>query len=193
MKHLYLASLLLTTFSFAQSSFNADTYVVSRNDIATNTFETDSTAGALIIYEDGHSYIDKDTYTLKTEIKRKIKILKRNGFERATASIYLYNDNNRKEKVSQIVASTYNIENGAITKTELKAENIFEEKYNDKYTIVKFTLPNIQEGSVLTYSYLIESPFIYKFHPWEFQDDIPHYTVHIPPAFLEIMNIALNL
>ncbi|OBX26274.1 hypothetical protein LX77_01843 [Gelidibacter algens] len=173
MKHLYLASLLLTAFSFAQSSFNSDTYVVSRNDIATNTFETDSTAAALIIYEDGNSYIDKDTYTLKTEIKRKIKILKRHGFDRATTSIYLYSDSKRKEKVSRIFATTYNIENGAITKTELKSDDIFEEKYNDKYTIIKFTLPNIQEGSVLTYSYLLESPFIYKFHPWEFQDEIP--------------------
>lgn len=184
MKHLYLASLILTAFSFAQSPFNTDTYVVSRNDITTNSFETDSTAGALIIYEDGNSYIDKNTYTLKTEIKRKIKILKRHGFERATASIYLYNDTKRDEKVSQIFASTYNIENGAISKTELKSEDIFEEKYNDKYTIVKFTLPNIQEGSVLTYSYVIESPFIYKFHPWEFQDEIPTlysaYTTSIP-------------
>src|SRR5690606_32293102 len=154
--------LFLTTISFGQSGFNSDSFIVSRSDISTNTFEIDSTANALVIYEHGNSYIDQNTYSLKTEIKRKIKILNRHGFEWATAKIYLFNNNNRKEKVTQVFATTYNIENGEVTKTELKTDDIFEEKYNDKYTIVKFTLPNIQEGSVLTYSYVLESPFIYK-------------------------------
>ncbi|TDU40542.1 uncharacterized protein DUF3857 [Gelidibacter sediminis] len=185
MKHLYLASLfLLSSFSFAQSTFNSDTYSVSRNDITTNTYSKDSTATALVIYEYGNSYIDRDTYTLKTEIKKKIKILNRNGFDRATETIYLYNNNKGKEKVSKIFATTSNLENGAITKTELKRDEVFEEKYNEQYTLVKFTLPNIKEGSVITYSYQLESPFIYKFHPWEFQDDIPklysEYNTSIP-------------
>lgn len=185
MKHLYLIILLfLTTISFGQSDFNSDSFIVSRSDISTNTFEIDSTANALVIYEHGNSYIDQNTYSLKTEIKRKIKILNRHGFEWATAKIYLFNNNNRKEKVTQVFATTYNIENGEVTKTELKTDDIFEEKYNDKYTIVKFTLPNIQEGSVLTYSYVLESPFIYKYYPWNFQDEIPklysEYNTSIP-------------
>ncbi|WP_299392480.1 DUF3857 domain-containing protein [uncultured Gelidibacter sp.] len=185
MKHLCLASfLLLTSFAFSQSTFNADTYSVSRNDIATNTYTNDSTAAALVIYEYGNSYIDRDTYTLKTEIKKKVKILNRNGFDRATETIYLYNNSKGKEKVSKIFATTYNLEKGAITKTELKRNEIFEEHYNDQYTLVKFTLPNIKEGSVVTYSYQLETPFIYKYHPWEFQDDIPklysEYNTSIP-------------
>lgn len=184
MKQFYLLTLLLSALGSAQSSFNPESFIVSINDIATNTFQTDSTAYALVLHEYGNSYIDKYTYTLKTEIKRKVKILNRNGFGRATQSIYLYNDNNREEKVTEIFATTYNIENGNVTKTELKASEIFKEKYNDKYTIVKFTLPNIQEGSVLTYSYVLESPFIYKYYPWEFQDEIPklysEYNTSIP-------------
>lgn len=136
MKDLYLASLLLlTAFTFGQSTFNADTYAVSRNDITTNTYENDSTATALVIYQNGNSYIDRDTYTLKTEIKKKVKILNRNGFDRATETIYLFNNNKGKEKVSKIFATTYNIENDAITKTELKRDDIFEEHYNDQYTL----------------------------------------------------------
>lgn len=174
MKHLSLiAFLLFTSLSFAQSSFNSDSFIVGRNDIETTTFETDSTANALVIYEYGNSYIDKDSYTLKTEIKRKIKILNREGFESATEKIYLYKDNRRKEKVTKIFATTYNVKNGTVIKTDLKPEDIFEEAYNDKYTIIKFTLPNIQEGSVFTYSYLLESPYIYKYYPWNFQDEIP--------------------
>lgn len=184
MKHIYLITLLITALSFSQTSFNSDSFVVSRNDISTHTFNTDSTANALIIYEQGNSFFDKGNYALKTEIRRKIKILNRNGFEWATAKIYLFNDGKRKEKVSQIFATTYNIENGEVTKSELKSDDIFEEIYNEKYTIVKFTLPNIQEGSVLTYSYVLESPFVYKYYPWEFQDEIPkiysEYNTSIP-------------
>ena len=184
MKHLSLILLLLTAFSFGQSSFNSESFIVSRNDISSSIFQADSTANALVIHEHGNSYIDKNTYNLITEIKRKVKILNRDGFDRATTKIYLYNNNNRKEKVTQIFATTYNIENGDVTKTELKGTDIFEEKYNDKYTIIKFTLPNIKEGSVLTYSYILESPFIYKYYPWEFQDEIPklysEYNTSIP-------------
>lgn len=184
MKHLYLTALLISTLSYSQSSYNSDSFIVSRNDIATKTFESDSTANALVLHEYGNSYIDKDTYTLKTEIKRKIKILNRDGFESATAKIYLFNNNKLKEKVTKIFATTYNIENGAVTKTELKSDDIYEEKFNDKYTIIKFTLPNIKEGSVLNYSYILESPFIYKYYPWEFQDEIPklysEYNTSIP-------------
>ncbi|MBA6151152.1 DUF3857 domain-containing protein [Gelidibacter maritimus] len=184
MKHIYLITLLITALSFSQTSFNSDSFTVSRNDISTHTFNTDSTANALIIYEQGNSFFDKGNYALKTEIRRKIKILNRNGFEWATAKIYLFNDGKRKEKVSQIFATTYNIENGEVIKSELKSDDIFEEIYNEKYTIVKFTLPNIQEGSVLTYSYVLESPFVYKYYPWEFQDEIPkiysEYNTSIP-------------
>ncbi|TXE07680.1 DUF3857 domain-containing protein [Gelidibacter salicanalis] len=185
MNHRYLILLLLlTTLTFGQSSFNAETYAVSRNDITTNSYANDSTAAALVIYEYGNSYIDKDTYTLKTEIKKKIKILNREGFHWATETIYLFNNNKGKEKVSKIFATTYNLENGAITTSELKQNAIFEEPYNDQYTLIKFTLPNIKIGSVITYSYVIETPFIYKYHPWEFQDEIPklysEYNTSIP-------------
>lgn len=60
MNHRYLILLLLlTTLTFGQSSFNVETYAVSRNNIATTIYANDSTVAALVIYEYGNSYRDK--------------------------------------------------------------------------------------------------------------------------------------
>ncbi|MEW4925544.1 DUF3857 domain-containing protein [Algibacter sp. 2305UL17-15] len=169
---------------FSQSAFNSESYRVVLADIETNTFEKDTTAHALVIYEQGNSYVDPGDYDLRTEIKHKIKILNRDGFDKANIVIPLYNTKNRSEKVDQILATTYNKIDGKVIKTQLEEKDIFREKYNENYTLVKFTMPNIQPGSVITYSYKLRSPFMFKYKGWEFQDDIPklysEYKTSIP-------------
>jgi hypothetical protein len=158
----------------AQSNYDSTSFVVSKGDLETNKYPQDSVANALVIYEYGNSYFDKKTFKLITEVKRKIKIFNKNKDDKATIEIYLYNnEKNRKEKIKDIIATTHNLLNENIAKTIVKKSEIFNEKYDKNYTIVKFTLPNIQDGSVITYSYTLESPFIYKYHGWKFQDDIP--------------------
>ena len=182
MKQLYLLAILLSSSVYSQ--FNSKGLDVNKFDIETNIYTKDSTANALIIYETGNSYIDKNTFKLVTEVKRKLKILNRNGFDKTTITIPLYKNDKNSEKISEIRATTYNLENNDITKTQLERKDIFEENYNDRYTLSKFTFPNIKEGSVITYSYTIESPFIYKYKGWEFQDNIPklysEYNTSIP-------------
>lgn len=160
---------------------------VIRSEIETNIYPKDSTANALVIYEVGNSYIEKDNYNLKTEIKRKLKILNRNGFKQANIVIPLYKKDNNAEKISDITATTYNIENGKVTQVKLEKSAIFEENYDENHTLAKFTFPNIKEGSVITYSYTLESPYIYKYKDWEFQSDIPklysEYNTSIPANY----------
>ncbi|MDO5968841.1 DUF3857 domain-containing protein [Flavivirga aquimarina] len=176
--------LLLNQMIFSQSDFNSESYRVNLSDIETNSFKKDSTANALIIYELGNSYVDKNDYRLRTEIKRKIKILNKEGFNKANVSIHLYNKKERKENVKKIVATTYNLINGEVTKTKLQEKDIYREKYDENHTLVKFTLPNIKEGSVITYSYTRISPFMFKYEGWNFQSDIPtlysEYRTSIP-------------
>nr|WP_321224563.1 DUF3857 domain-containing protein [uncultured Psychroserpens sp.] len=185
MKYLALFICLAFTTLNAQNDFYSEGFEVSKPDIEINEFTKDSTANALVIYEVGDSYVDKYSYRLKTTIKRKLKILNRNGFEHGTVSIYLYDNNNgKKEKVEDIYATVYNLENGKIVNTKLEKSSIFEENYNENYNIVKFALPNIQVGSVITYSYTVETPFMHKYKSWYFQDDIPklhsEYNASIP-------------
>lgn len=172
--------ILLILFSFvkmnAQSNFDTTSLKVTKGDLETNTYPQDSIANALVIYEEGNSFIHKKTFKLITEIKRKIKIFnKDNASDRATIEVFLYKSDqkSRKEKIKNIEATTYNLVNNKVIKTKLNTSEIFEEEYNKNNTIVKFTMPNIKNGSVITYSYTLESPFIYKYHDWEFQSDIP--------------------
>ncbi|SFZ94567.1 protein of unknown function [Flaviramulus basaltis] len=170
----------------AQSSFNSEDLKVTKSDLTINTYEKDSTANALVLYEQGNSYFDKKDFILKTEVKHKVKILNREGFDNANVKIYLYNDdnNNKKEKVEDIIATTYNLIDKVVITTRLKKADVFEEKYNDNTTLIKFTLPNIKEGSVIVYSYTLISPFMFKYKDWRFQDDIPklysEYRASIP-------------
>ncbi len=178
---------VLTNFQIqAQTSpFNSESIKVSKSEIEASSYSKDSTANALIIYEHGKSWVSNHDYDLMTEEKRKIKILSKEGFDNATVSIYLYKkDYNTYESVDDIVGTTYNIIDGKVVKTPLSRKNIYTEEYDEKYDIVKFTLPNVKEGSVITYSYTLKSPFMFKYHGWEFQHDIPtlysEYQTSIP-------------
>lgn len=188
-----LILLLLVTSVNSQNNFNTDTYTVTRSDLETNTFPKDSTANALVIYEYGTTHIENTNFNLVLEQKRKIKILNRNGFDKANVSILLYNNEKRKEKIKNIIATTHNLENGKLTRVKLDPSQIFEEKQDDNYTAVKFALPNIKEGSVITYSYKLISPFKFKYKTWYFQSDIPQlyseYNTSIPGNY--VYNIKL--
>ena len=185
MKHVILYFLLLTNLTlFSQSNFLSESYRVSLGDLKTNTFEKDSTANALIVYKFGNSFVDGQNYNLRTEIKQKIKILNKEGFNKANISIHLYNKGDRKQKVEKIIATTYNLVNGTVVKTNLLKKDIFREKYDENHTLVKFALPNIKEGSVITYSYTRISPFMFNYKGWDFQSDVPtlynEYRTSIP-------------
>lgn len=190
MKHIFIPLLLLSlnltsTTSFAQ--FQSTSFSVSKNDLELNHYEADSTANALVIYEEGNSYIDKETFKLVTKIKRKVKIFNKKGFEQATLEIYLFKNKNNQEKIKDIIATTYNLIDNQVKTAKLNKNQIFNENSNSNSDIVKFTLPNIQEGSVIAYSYTLTSPFIYKYKEWNFQEFIPKlysvYDTSIPAIY----------
>lgn len=176
--------LLVSKISFAQLDYDTSKFRVTLSDLEMTTYEKDSTANALVLYEFGNSYVDGNYYDLRTEEKHKIKILNKEGFNHATVIIYLYNNERDSEHVKNIFATTYNLIGGQVISTKLDEEAIFKEKYNDNYTLVKFTMPNIKEGSVITYSFTRDSPFMFKYRGWDFQSDIPklysEYRASIP-------------
>lgn len=191
MKQVYFAFFsFITLLNFSQENYNSESYKVTLGDIEAQTFVKDSTANALVIYEEGNSYFDRFDYKLKTEVKHKIKILNQKGFNNANVTLYLYNNDSKTEveKVEDILAVTYNKIDGQVVKTKLLPEHIFKEKFDKNRTLVKFTLPNIKEGSVVTYSYKLISPFMFKYKGWYFQGEIPklysEYKTSIPGFWL---------
>ena len=184
MRILVVIALLFTNFLVSQNQFNTKDLTTTRADLELNKFEQDTTANAVVLYEYGNAKIDEKSFNLVLNYKKKIKILNRNGFDQADVKIYLYNSGGNKEKITNLIATTTNIEDGTVNRINLDASQIFEEKADENHTIFKFLLPNIKEGSVITYSYTFESPFIYKFNTWRFQEGIPklysEYNTSIP-------------
>ncbi len=135
------------------------------------TYEKDSTANAVVMYEKGNNFfaIIADRIRLVKEYRVKIKILKQEGYRHGTINIPYYHNDKVTETVKNIKAVTHN--GGA--QTYLAAKDIFDSDITDRWSEKKFTLPNIKVGSILEYTYRIESPFIFNFNGWYFQSDIP--------------------
>lgn len=183
---IFFITLILHSVLLSQNSFNNQDLTVTRNDLLTNTFPQDSTANALVIYEYGNSYVDDRSFNLITEVKRKIKILTKDGLNYGDIEIPIYVGGD-KEKITDIKGTTYNIENDETRTFQLSKDQIYTENYNKNVDIVKFLLPNVKQGSVITYSYTKTSPFFGKYHPWDFQREIPklysEYNTSIPGMY----------
>ncbi|KAA5546740.1 transglutaminase domain-containing protein [Adhaeribacter rhizoryzae] len=117
-----------------------------------------------------------------------IKILKKSGYEWADVTTALYRVNQgEKESVNNLKGFTYNLVDGKVEASKLTKESIFEEKNTDNWTSHKFTMPNVKEGSIIEYSYRIQSPFLFTLRDWTFQRTIPtlwsEYKAIIPEYF----------
>ena len=98
---LTLLTLAVTFLNVAQN-YNPE-MKVTRSDLLLKSYDKDSTANALIIYDYGNSFFDRDTYALRVQIKQKIKILKQDGLDRAEIEIKLYKGKSSKEKIEDIM------------------------------------------------------------------------------------------
>ena len=182
MKKQYLVILLLIPLAIFSQEYKIGMNV-TKADLSTNIYSKDSTARAVIIYDYGNAFFDKESWFLNIENKQKIKILTKGGLDKGEIEIPLYESDYSKETLLNIKATTYNLVDGKIISTKLTENSIFREK-NKNYTLVKFAFPNVKVGSVITFSYTKSTKFINKFQPWYFQQDIPtiysEYNTSIP-------------
>lgn len=171
MKNIILFLLLLISL-YTQSQVFETGMNVTRKELSTNTYAKDTEASAVIIYDYGNAFYNKETWQLNVEIKQKIKILTKDGLDYGKLEIPLYIGKNSKEKVKDITATVHNIVDGESKTSILNKNAIFTEK-NENFEIVRLVFPNVKVGSIITYSYTKTTSFLNKFQPWYFQQDIP--------------------
>ncbi len=148
----------------------------------------DSSAGAVIVADVGNSSFkgnSKGWFSLVFKKQVRIKILDKKAFDLATVEIPLYHSDQGRETLDKLEASTYNLESGKVIESKLSSKDIFEEKVDLNFVSRKFTLPAVKEGSIIEYSYTIQSDFDFLLKSWTFQDErFPclwsDYTVTIP-------------
>lgn len=196
MKHIYLIiSLSLLCLNATAQKF--DLGKVTTEEVSETVHPKDTAAVAAYLFKDGRTYFEWDAegnQIIVTEVKSKIKIYKKEGYHWANHSVAYYVGGSNKEKVSFSDAAVYNLENGRVVKSKMKSDGEFMEEVNPKWKVRKIKLPNVREGSVVEYTYVIRSPFILAFPTWEFQYKIPvnivSYNVNMPSQYM--YNISLR-
>lgn len=168
--HLFFAILLCSFGTLAQGN-GFKFGEIRLAELEMNRYPLDSSAAAVVLDEFGEAYFDEGK--LHFEYHAKIKILNKEGQKYGDFRIPLRKKESNKEEVLQIRASTYNWVNGKIKMDEMDKKSIFYESNSRYFDLAKFTLANVQVGSVIEVAYTITSPFILNFWPWEFQREIP--------------------
>ena len=129
-------------------------------------YDQDTSASAVVLGDYGKSEIiyntTKGSFDLIFDRHRRIKILKKDGYDWAEYSVSLYRDNSAKEKITSLKGYSYNLVNGKIEKSKLGKSSIFEEKQSEHRSKKKFTMPNVKVGTVIEYSYRIISDFMFN-------------------------------
>jgi transglutaminase-like putative cysteine protease len=183
-----LFTLIAFNFGYSQSQELED---ISLEMLRETQSPSDSSAVAEVLYEKGKiSFSILNVWEYQFEVIRRIKIYSQEGYEQANIKIQYYvgNKNADKEFVSNIDGYVYYEENGKIEREKLRNQDIFDVDLSEMWEAKKFTLPKIQDGVIIEYSYTIDSPHISNLPKWVFQNTIPtrysEFITRIPNEYL---------
>mgnify|MGYP000016938473 FL=1 len=187
---------LLLFVSFLKSTAqNFELGKVSIAELQQKVHPTDTAAVAAILFEKGrntYEYSKENGFVMLTEVKTRIKIYKKEGYDWANKKVQYYIGDNSKETVSYSDAITYNLVGGKIEKTKLKSDGEFDEKINRYWAQKKITMPNVKEGSVIEFKYAVRSYSIGSPREWNFQTSIPvnysEYKTYVPEYYVYNIN-----
>ena len=170
--YILLVSLFLVQHVFSQE---IEFGKVSKKELLEKYYDKDSSANAAFLYKYRNTYYGANAVSVElvTEIHERIKIYNKEGFDHATIDVTLFKNRSNNERISKIKAYTFNLENDKIVKTKLEKDQIFDSEYSYNYDQVKFTMPNVKEGSVIDIQYKIISPFYFMIDELKLQSDIP--------------------
>lgn len=186
--HLLLGCLITFT-AFSQDKDKVKFGRIGPKDFEKTKFELDTSAHAVVIADVGTSEFEMERDHFEIRFKRtcRVKIIDKNGYDAATVEIPLFKNGQSEERLLNLKASSYNLENGKVVETRMESKSVFTDQLKKDYLEKKFTLPAVKEGTIIEYSYLVSSPFYFNLQPWAFQGEYPclwsEYSVTIPEYF----------
>jgi len=193
MKTHFILALLLFAVSnlFSQEVPKVKYGKPDMEDLKMKVYLPDTTADAVILYDEGKSEVKYDTsedaFRLIFERFVRIKILKQAGTSWGNFKIPIYSFVSTKEDLMGVNGITFNLEGDKIVKSEMKKDAIFQERENKYWELSRLSLPSVKVGSVIDLRYTIHSPFLWNLQTWTFQYSIPvkwsQYEVVYPEYF----------
>lgn len=192
MKKFICLSFLFMTFSITSFSQNLSLKygTITDDELKMKVYDKDTSAVAVVLYCFTDCYYDYNNgFKIVTEKKKKIKILKQDGTDKANVVIPYYEENSAsRDIIIGLEAISYNLENGNVSKSKLEKKYIFNENISKNFYHQKFTIPNVKVGSVIEYKYKIVSDRFFDVPNQYLQEDIPivtiKYEVKVPDYFI---------
>lgn len=140
-------------------------------EFALNSYPSDPDTAGIVLYERGNYTVEKaDGYIrLFKDVHRKIKVLDAKNFNGAEISISYYRERNVRENITGLKAITHN---GTIKKYVGESAT-FDQDVSTFYSEKKFTFPDVKDGSILEYTYRIETPYFFNIGRWAFMNEYP--------------------
>ena len=174
MKKIAVLLFILSFTSYGQVSISTKMGQTTLEELQMKIYDKDSSAVAVVLYDQGNLFTyDNSLNGFRTDYYFRIKILKAEGLDKATIRIPFFNNSYKNQEIKNISATTYNIENGSITKKHVSKNNINTIQINTNRKEINFAFPNVKIGSVIEYSYTKLNPFLLEVSDWYFQGDIP--------------------
>ena len=199
MRNLLIIALVLLPFYAVCQEFEFGE--ITNQEKNFNRNQIDSNANAVYLNEYGTTRFSYDSETGRVKLvfdyHVRIKIFNKEGFEAANVVIPMHrtgSQDTQREFLSDLKASTFNLQNGRYVETAMSSKAVFTEEKSKYWLLNKFTLPNINENSIIEYKYTIETPYIFNFRTWQFQAEYPKlnstYVAFIPGNYK--YNISLR-
>lgn len=190
MRQIYLTTTILFFIVFQINSQNYKFGKVSEEEVLQKEHPVKKDANAAVLFRSQKVYYDYDKnngFRLITEVQERIKIYSKEGFDWATKEIRKYTGKSDEDDLTSLKGYTYNLIDGKLEEEKLKNDEVFEEEKSKYWTVTKFTMPAVTEGSVIEYTYKIKSPYIGSIGKLPLQYNIPidrlEVDVKIPEYF----------
>lgn len=189
----YFLFILIIQYSetvFSQEKSPVKFGKISADDFKNTVYRIDSSAAAVVISDIGSSDIIAGGSWFNVEFKRykRIHILKKEGYNTANIQLVFFTSGGKVDPFESLKAVTYNLENGQVIESKLnKKESVYTDMLSKNVMAIKFTFPNVKEGSIVELEYKTVSGSVFNLHSWEFQGEYPvlwsEYNAAIPEFF----------
>lgn len=187
--------LIVTTFAFliplcAFAQKSAPKFgKVSKAEVEMTSYEKEPEAEALYIYDKKDIFYLND-FTFSYDVYVRIKIFSKEALDLANVEIPYMSYGDSSESIKGLDANTYNMVDGAVVKTPMSKKNVFTDKVSDHLSVVKFSLPEVREGSVIEYKYTLKTRYFSRLGRFDIQHNYPvqHSLIDINlPEFIGYM------
>jgi hypothetical protein len=182
-----LAGLLIARMSYGQLLQDNNPGEVQPADFHPSSPVGDSNANVVVLLHSGSVDLQRtfSDWEVRQTRYRRLLIRNKNGFD--AAKIEISYDPALNLFGIGLHAVTCNLAGDSVVRTRVATNDIFTDLTSGMWIREKISFPNVKEGSIIEYSYVLHTNSIYSLYPWTFQGEYPclksSYLMTFPEVF----------